>query len=103
MPTAPIITTLHRAEFPGDRYATVMVLIENAEGAPRHTHPGLEMTYVLEGEYVVSVDGRADQILKPGDWFEVPAEVPHSVRCDKPGRALGHYVVEKDKPLVTWL
>ena len=22
---------------------------------------------------------------------------------DKPGRALAHYVVEKDKPLVTWL
>jgi quercetin dioxygenase-like cupin family protein len=95
--------TAPRAEFPGDRYATVMVLIENAEGAPRHTHPGLEMTYILEGEYVLSVDGRADQVLKPGDWFEVPAEVPHSVQCLTPGRALGHYVVEKDKPLVSWL
>jgi quercetin dioxygenase-like cupin family protein len=37
---------------------------------------------------VLSVDGRADQVLKPGDWFEIPAEVPHSVRCDG-GRA-GH-------------
>jgi quercetin dioxygenase-like cupin family protein len=50
-----------------------------------------------------SLGGRADQNLKPGDWFEVPAEVPHSVTCQKPGRALGHYVVEKDKPLVSWL
>ena len=51
------------------------------------------------------MDGRPDQALKPGDWFEVPAEVPHSVQIvgDKPGRALGHYVIEKDKPLVTWL
>jgi quercetin dioxygenase-like cupin family protein len=105
MPTVPKITTLHRAEFPGDRYATVMVLIENAEGAPRHTHPGLEMTYILDGEAILSVDGRPDQALKPGDWFEVPAEVPHRVQIvgDKPGRALGHYVIEKDKPLVTWL
>ena len=101
--TLPIITTLHRAEFPGDRYATVMVLIENAAGAPRHTHPGLEMTYILEGEYTLMVDGRADQDLKPGDWFEVPAGVPHSVTCHKPGRALAHYVIEKDKPLVAWL
>ena len=102
MPTLPTLTTLHRAEFP-DGHATVMVLIENAGGAPRHTHPGLEMTYILEGEYTLMVDGRADQALRPGDWFEVPAEVPHSVTCNKPGRALGHYVVEKDKPLVSWL
>jgi quercetin dioxygenase-like cupin family protein len=103
MPTLPTLTTLHRAEFPGDRYATVMVLIENAAGAPPHTHPGLEMTYILEGEFTLSVVGRADQSLKPGDWFEVPAGVPHSVHCDKPGRALAHFVVEKDKPMVTWL
>ena len=56
MPTVPTLTTLHRAEFPGDHYATVMVLIENAGGAPRHTHPGLEMTYILEGEYTLMVD-----------------------------------------------
>jgi quercetin dioxygenase-like cupin family protein len=47
-----------------------------------------------KGEYVLSVDGRADQVLKPGDWFGIPAEVPHSVRYDG-GRALGHYVVER--------
>jgi quercetin dioxygenase-like cupin family protein len=103
MPTLPTLITLHRAEFPGDRYATVMVLIENAAGAPPHTHPGLEMTYILDGEFTLSVDGRADQSLKPGDWFEVPAGVTHSVHRDKPGRALAHFVVEKDKPMVTWL
>jgi quercetin dioxygenase-like cupin family protein len=104
MPTQPTLTVLSRVEFPGD-HATVMVLIENVEGAPRHTHPGLEMTYVLEGEFKLMVDGRPDQPLKPGDWFEVRAGVPHSVENTggKPGRALGHYVVEKDKPLTTWL
>jgi quercetin dioxygenase-like cupin family protein len=104
MPTLPTLTTLHRAEFP-DGYATVLVLIDNASGAPRHTHPGLEVTYILEGEANLLVDGRPDQTLKPGDWFEVPAGVPHSVEIvgDKPGRALAHYVVENDKPMVTWL
>lgn len=104
MPSLPILTTLHRAEFP-DGYATVLVLIENAGGAPRHTHPGLEVTYILEGEAKLLVDGRPDQALKPGDWFEVPAGVPHSVEIvgDKPGRALAHYVVERDKPIVNWL
>jgi quercetin dioxygenase-like cupin family protein len=104
MPTLPTLTTLHRAEFP-DGYGTVLVLIENAAGAPRHTHPGLEVTYILEGEATLMVDGRLDQTLKAGDWFEVPAEVPHSVEIvgDKPARALAHYVIEKDKPLVKWL
>ena len=104
MRTLPTLNVLHRAEFPGD-YATVMVLIENVADAPRHTHPGLEMTYMLEGEFTLLVDGRPNQALKPGDWFEVPAEVPHSVELvgDKPGRALAHYVIEKDKPLTSWL
>jgi hypothetical protein len=79
MSDLPTLTVLHRAEFPGEKYATVMVLIENASGAPRHTHPGLEMTYILEGEITLMVDGRPDQVLKAGDWFEVPAEVPHNV------------------------
>jgi hypothetical protein len=45
------------------------------------------------------VDGRQ------GDWFEAPAEMPHSVENvgGKPGRALAHYVVEAAKPLTTWL
>jgi quercetin dioxygenase-like cupin family protein len=104
MPTLPTLNVLHRAEFPSD-YATVMVLIENVHGAPRHTHPGLEMTYILEGEFKLMVDGRPDQALKPGDWVEVPADVPHSVENvgGKPGRALAHYVVEAPKPLTTWL
>ncbi len=104
MPALPTLTTLHRAEFP-DGYASVLVLIENAGGAPRHMHPGLEMTYILDGEATLSVDGRPDQALKPGDWFEVPAGVPHSVQIvgSKPGRALAHFVVERDEPIVTWL
>jgi hypothetical protein len=56
MPTLPTLNVLRRAEFPGN-YATVMVLIENVDGAPRHTHPGLEMTYILEGEFKLLVDG----------------------------------------------
>jgi quercetin dioxygenase-like cupin family protein len=101
----PKLTILHRAEFPGD-YASVLALIEVEAGeyVARHTHPGLEMTYLLDCEATLSVDGRADQPMKAGDWFEVPAETPHSVQIgDKPGRALGHYVVEKAKPITAWL
>jgi len=106
MPTHPTLNVLHRAEFPSG-YATVMVLIENVHGAPRHaSRPRNDLyTYILEGEFKLMVDGRPDQALRTGDWFEVPAEVPHSVENvgGKPGRALAHYVVEATKPLTTWL
>ena len=98
------LTILHRAEFPGD-YASVLVLIEVDAGeyVARHTHPGLEMTYLLEGEAILSVDGRADQPMKAGDGSRF---LPVATQCsigDKPGRALGHYVVENDQPVTTWL
>jgi quercetin dioxygenase-like cupin family protein len=102
----PTLNVLHRAEFPGDGYVSLLVRIEllPAELVAPHTHPGLEMTYVLEGEATLSVRGQPDRTLRTGDWFEVPAGTPHSVQnSDRPARALGTYVVEKDKPLTTWL
>jgi quercetin dioxygenase-like cupin family protein len=62
------------------------------------------MTYLLEGEATLMVDGRPDQLMKPGDWFQVPADEPHSVQNgDKVLRAMATYVVEKDKPMVSFL
>jgi quercetin dioxygenase-like cupin family protein len=101
----PTLTTLHRAEFPGDGYISVLVQIEVSPGEfiGRHTHPGLEMTYLLEGEATLMVDGQPAQAMKPGAWFQVPAGVPHSVQNgDKVLRAMATYVVEKDKPLVSF-
>jgi quercetin dioxygenase-like cupin family protein len=84
----------------------VLVYIEVLPGEfiGRHTHPGLEMTVLLEGEATLMVDGRPDQPMKPGDWFQVPAEVPHSVQNgDKLTRAMATYIVEKDKPIVSFV
>ena len=41
--------------------------------------------------------------MKAGDWFQVPVGVPHIQIGNAPGRALGHYEVEQDKPITTWL
>ncbi len=102
----PKLEILHRAEFPGAHHVTAVVRIEVAPGEfiPRHTHPGLEIGYLLEGEAILMVDGRPDQVLRPDGWFEVPAEPPHTVRNGPgPARALSTYVVEKDRPLVSWV
>jgi quercetin dioxygenase-like cupin family protein len=49
-------------------------------------------------------DGFPDKPCKPGDWFQVPPNVPHSVRIGPAGvLVVANYLIEKDKPLTTWL
>ena len=97
-------TPLQRLEFPRD-YVTQTMVVELAPGAvaPRHTHPGIETGYILEGEGILLVDGRPEQRLKAGDSYEIPANVPHSVRNagDKPHKAVATFVMDKDKPLAS--
>ena len=70
---------------------------------PKHTHPGEEISYVLEGEIVIEVDGKAAQTFKAGDAFFIPANVVHTAKNSGKGVAavLSTYVVEKGKPLST--
>jgi len=83
----------------------VTALIEVAVGgsAARHTHPGEEIGYVIEGTYEFGINGEPSRTLKAGDGFQIPAETPHA--GGKPGdaksRILITYVVEKGKPLAS--
>jgi quercetin dioxygenase-like cupin family protein len=97
-------TPLQRVEYPGDRHATLLVLVEIAPNGlvARHTHPGVEMGYVVEGEGVLSIEGQADRPLKPGDSYQVPAGTPHSARGGAaPQGIIATFAVEKDKPLAS--
>lgn len=96
---------LQKSEFPGDTYATHIIQVTVAAGGAvgRHTHPGIEMGYVIEGTGVLSVDGMPDQMLKPGDSYSIPAGAVHSARTTSatPIRLVATFVVEKAKPLAT--
>ena len=94
-------TVLSTIDFPPG-YQTVKALAEVAPNtcSGRHTHPGIETAYVLEGEFVLKVDGRPDQRLKPGDPIDNSANVPHDVCATASGlKVLAVYVIEKGKPL----
>jgi len=97
-------TPLQKAEFP-DGYNTVSGIAEIPAGgsAGRHTHPGVEMGYLLEGEADLIVEGRPDQHLKAGDSYTIPAGTVHDAKVhgDKPVKVLGVYVVDKTKPLAS--
>jgi quercetin dioxygenase-like cupin family protein len=69
---------------------------------PRHTHPGTELSYVLEGGGTLFVEGDAPRELKPGDSFLVSAGKPHSGKVGPNGiKFVAVHVVEKDKPLAS--
>ena len=97
-------TPLQKVEFP-DGYATVTGIAEIPAGgsAGRHTHPGIEMGYLLEGEADLLIDGKPDQHLKAGDSYSIPAGAVHDAKVhgDKALKVLGIYVVDKTKPLAS--
>src|SRR5581483_12403719 len=47
---------------------------------PKHTHPGEEVAYVLEGQILLEVEGKPAQTLKPGDTFFIPAGQVHAAK-----------------------
>ena len=68
----------------------------------RHTHPGPESGYVLEGEMVLIVEGHPAQPLKVGESYQVPSGAIHDALSGPQGaKVIATYVVEKGKPLAT--
>jgi quercetin dioxygenase-like cupin family protein len=80
------------------------VRVELAPGVafPKHSHPGEEIIYVLEGSLEYEVEGKPPVTLKAGDVLFIPAGTIHSAKNVGSGNGaeLATYIVEKGKPLV---
>ena len=98
-------TPLQRDEVPGTNLEYVMALAEIVPNVliGKHTHPGAEAGYVLEGELTLLVDGQPPLALKAGDSFKIPTvATPHDAKSGPNGaKVLATYVVEKGKPLAS--
>jgi quercetin dioxygenase-like cupin family protein len=83
----------------------VQVLAEFAPGAAagKHTHPGEEMGYILEGTLQLQIEGKPPVTLNAGQAFFVPAGVVHDGKNVGKGplKVLATYIVEKGKPVAT--
>ena len=92
----------HDLSAPGREVIQVRVDFDPGYASPRHTHPGEEIIYVLEGTLEYEIDGKPVRV-KPGDVLFVPAGTPHLARNlgSTNGAELATYVVEKGKPLIT--
>lgn len=94
----------HDLSAPGREVVQTIVELDPGVTSSRHTHPGEEIVYVLEGaplEY--TVEGKAPVTLKPGDVFFIPAGTIHAARNvgSRKGAELATYIVERGKPLLT--
>lgn len=87
-----------------DRHA-VQVIAEFVPGgvAGKHTHPGEELGYVMEGTLQLEVAGQPPRTLKAGETFFIPAGVVHDGKNvgAGPAKVLATYIVEKGKPVAT--
>ena len=93
----------HDLSAPGREVIQVRVDFDPGYVAPRHTHPGEEIIYVIEGTLEYQIEGQPARTVKPGDVLFVPAGAIHSVKNVGTGNGaeLATYVVEKGKPLIT--
>jgi quercetin dioxygenase-like cupin family protein len=94
----------HDLSVPGREVVQTIVEIGPGVTSSRHTHPGEEIVYVLEGaplEY--HLEGKPPVTLKPGGVLFIPAGTVHSAKNVGSGKGaeLATYIVEKGKPLLT--
>jgi quercetin dioxygenase-like cupin family protein len=98
-------TDLQRHDLSASGREAIQVIVELAPGvlAAKHTHPGEEVIYVLEGLLEYEVEGKPAVTLKAGDVLFIPAGTIHSARNVGTGNGaeLATYIVEKGKPLLT--
>ena len=83
----------------------VVARVEIAPGgvAGWHTHPGDEISYIMEGSATLMLAGQPPRQVSAGEGFVIPAGVVHNARNDGTSatKLVGVYVVEKGKPLAS--
>jgi quercetin dioxygenase-like cupin family protein len=95
-------TILQKADVPGTNLEVIFANLEIAPGfkAGRHSHPGVVMAQVLEGEFWLQIDGQPETIMRAGESRTLPDRAIHNEgTIDKPARLSVIYIVEKGKPL----
>lgn len=92
----------HDLSVPGREVVQVRVELDPGVAFGKHSHPGEEIAYVLEGSLEYQLEGQPPITLKAGDVLFIPAGTIHSAKNVGSGQGaeLATYIVEKGKPLV---
>ena len=97
-------TDLQRYDLSVPGREVVQVRVDFAPGVMfgRHSHPGEEIVYVIEGALEYAVEGKPPVTLRAGEVLFIPARAIHAAKNvgSVNGAELATYIVEKGKPLV---
>ena len=92
----------HDLSVPGREVVQVRVDFAPGVAFGKHSHPGEEIVYVVEGSLMLDVQGVGPKNYSAGDGFQVPTGMAHGGKIgDKPSVLIAVYVVEKGKPLTS--
>lgn len=98
-------TEVQRHDIPGTKLVGVTTVAEIPPGvtSARHSHPGEDFGYLIEGTIVLYVDGKPPVTLKAGDVFFTERGQIHNARNigTTMAKAVDTYVVDKGKPSIT--
>src|SRR5882724_656021 len=70
----------HDLSAPGREVIQARVEIDPGVASSRHSHPGEEIIYVLEGVLEYQLDGKPPVMLKAGDVLFIPAGTIHAAK-----------------------
>jgi quercetin dioxygenase-like cupin family protein len=98
-----VLQTHALTSVPGHDGITVLAELAVGGSAPRHTHPGEEFVYVLEGTATFDMAGQPLLAIKPGDALFIPPNTPHVARNTGtvPLKLLSNYILPTGQPLAT--
>src|SRR5262245_26861529 len=88
---------------PGKEVVQAVAEIQPGAQSGRHTHPGEEVAYVLEGTITLEIDGKPAATKKAGEGFVIPPNTVHNAKAagSAVAKVLGTYIIEKGKPVAT--
>lgn len=96
---------LQRRAIPGTELEGVTTVAEIPPGATsaRHSHPGEDFGYLIEGTIVLQVDGKPPITVRAGETFFTERGQIHNARNigTTVARAVDTYVIDKGKPGIT--
>ena len=92
----------HDLSFKGREVIQVRIDFDAGTKFGKHSHPGEEIIYVIEGSLEYQVEGKPPVTLKAGEVLFIPAGTVHSAKNVGTIKAaeLATYIVEKGKQLV---
>ncbi|MGH4030024.1 cupin domain-containing protein [Actinomycetota bacterium Odt1-20B] len=105
-PTSGVTRTLlqeHPSPAEGWEAVQTLVRIPRHKESGRHSHPGIEVGYIIQGDVLMEFDDGPPLRLSTGDPFFIPDGAIHNARNvgTVTTKMLSTYVVDETKPLVT--